>query len=253
MLAQSPTIAVYISLPHIVPTNSSTLTDFLLSAQTSSIITLVANVHSYPSSATSRPSVFPSMFSFLIVTLALAASTVSGHSNSPSAAALITGTPFDMSSSATPTPAPELAARQDWVSPPALPTPPAWSAPPVPSAPAWSQPLVPTVPTVVITATTSPTPSQTYTWEETHDDSKNTKKHELIALIIVCTLVGLVLVIFVPCMLWHKCRNGRIKNKGMQVPDVEEGVAQFRVMPQQPQPLVHATRVRDGGWTNVPL
>lgn len=257
----------------------SSLTLLPLSTNIRSRYALVANLHTctvpYSTiSATSRSPVFPNMFSTLILSLALAASTVHGHSDSLSAAAIVTGTPFDMRPSTTPTPtptptpSPELAARQnDWVSPPAIPiaTPPFWSAPPIPSAPAWSQPAIPTptVPTAVVTVTAVASPSSTYSWDETHDDSKNTRQHRDIAIGIVGGLVVLVLLVFIPCMLWHRCyKGGRcVKNKGAKVPDVEEGRAHFNWvgnagcagLPQAPQPLVQATRGKDGIWSHIPL
>ncbi|OAK94163.1 hypothetical protein IQ06DRAFT_353619 [Phaeosphaeriaceae sp. SRC1lsM3a] len=193
---------------------------------------------------------------FFVLALGLAATFASAHPTSPaspSALAIASGTPFDMQ------PQPTILARESERASPIAPI------PTPPRAPAWSpapiQPLIPTpVATVIVTSTTPASPSYSYSWAETHDDSKNTRQHELIAGIIVGVVLGLGMLVCIVGVCVNRCRpgGGKLRNKGVRVPDVEHGVvtpaeAVRRDGPGYVQPLMRATRGPDGRFSHMPV
>ncbi|KAH7406567.1 hypothetical protein DE146DRAFT_777910 [Phaeosphaeria sp. MPI-PUGE-AT-0046c] len=149
-----------------------------------------------------------------IIALALTATFAAfAHPSSPaslSALAIVSGTPFAMHPSSL------MARPNDWASPATpLPTPPAAQIEP----PALAGPVIATAP-VPAPAPSSPT----YTWAETHDDSKNTHTHEIIAASVVGIIFGLGLVVCAAGVCFRTCRSGTVKDRGMRIPDVEGGV-----------------------------
>jgi hypothetical protein len=126
-------------------------------------------------------------------------------------AAISTGTPFLMVSNI---PTPALLARQ-WDTPAApiwTPNAPAWT----PAAPAWTPATQSSwapspIATVVVAAPPTPTPS--YTWAETHDDSKNTNISKIIGFSIGGGILGIAILFAIYGTIRYKCCAGRTKNK----------------------------------------
>lgn len=121
--------------------------------------------------------------------------------------AISTGMPFEMP---TATSAPALAVRQwDWA-PSAPASAPAWTPAPQPS---WAPAPVETM-LVTPTPTWLPSPTPSYSWEETHNDDKNTLTHEIIAAIVVGSFVGIPILGVIFFCIYRKCRGNKVKNQG---------------------------------------
>jgi hypothetical protein len=134
--------------------------------------------------------------------------------------AISSGPPFTMASQTPPT---NIVARQ-WNTPAApiwTPAAPAWT----PEAPAWSpvpqQSWAPT-PAATVVVTSPPTPSPSYTWAETHDDSKNTNISKIIGLSVGGGLLGVAFLYAIYGTIRYKCCTRRNKTKGSRE-DVESG------------------------------
>jgi hypothetical protein len=134
--------------------------------------------------------------------------------------AISTGTPFIMASNI---PTPALLVRQ-WDTPAAsiwTPNAPAWT----PAAPAWTPATQSSwapspIATIVVTAPPTPTPS--YTWAETHDDSKNTNISKIIGFSIGGGILGIAFLFAIYGTIRYKCCAQRRKKKCSRE-DVEAG------------------------------
>jgi hypothetical protein len=131
------------------------------------------------------------------------------------ALAMSSGTPFQMADSI-PTPTLLMARSFDWTPSVAalVATVPAVISSPSARAPSPVPSKSPAVTTIVVAPTASsstvlvPAPTPSYTWAETHDDSKNTHKNILVAVIVGSILAGAALVSFaVYCV--HRCIHGK--------------------------------------------
>lgn len=92
------------------------------------------------------------------------------------------------------------------------------------ATPAWTFPIQSWAPnavqTVVVTATPThaymATSTPLYTYEETHNDSKNTRIHEIIAGLVIGGVFGIAIIWCLIGTLVSRCRRGRFRNQGTQ-------------------------------------
>jgi hypothetical protein len=72
------------------------------------------------------------------------------------------------------------------------------------------------VETILVTPTPTwlPSPTPSYTWEETHNDDKNTLTHEIIAAIVVGSFVGIPILGVIFFCIYRKCCGNKVKNQG---------------------------------------
>ncbi|KAF1913096.1 hypothetical protein BDU57DRAFT_597526 [Ampelomyces quisqualis] len=147
------------------------------------------------------------------LSLLLVASALPAPSLEPSIVtkvAISTGTRFGRT---TPKAPGAIVHRQwDWApsAPPSAPAVPAWTAVPQPS---WTPSPVATA-IITPTPTWSPSPTPSYSWEETHNDDKNTLTHEIIAAIVVGSFVGIPILGCIFFCIYRKFRGNNVKNQG---------------------------------------
>lgn len=171
--------------------------------------------------------------------------------------AISTRVPFDMTASTLT--ANILARADDWAVPsPAAPTwtadPPLWS----PSPPAWSDtPQQPWAASLIPSATSIPKPSPSYTWAETHDDSKTTLTNSIIFGIVFGGFFALGVLTFIIFTTYHRAIKPWYRNrrgggdvetaKAVSIASMDAGGVQMTEVPER----VHVRSTEDGGFRVV--
>jgi hypothetical protein len=171
--------------------------------------------------------------------------------------AISTGMPFGMAAS---DPTPNIAARSgEWAAPAWTadlsvwtPSPPAWTdAPPQ----TWAATPIPSwAPTQ---ASPSPTPNPSYTWAETHDDSKTTLTNGIICGIVFGGFFALVILVFAVFTTYHRAikpwYRGRLGKgdieaaKAVSIASTDAGGVQMTEVPER----THVRSTEDGGFRIV--
>ncbi|KAH3911913.1 hypothetical protein HBI56_137490 [Parastagonospora nodorum] len=210
------------------------------------------------------------MFSTITLSLVLFASSALALPLSVPEPSIVTkmaisiGVPFDMETSKS-SPAAHIVARSaEWAVP--SPAAPAWTADPsvwTPSPPAWTDapqqtwaaiPIPSWAPTQ---ASPTPTPNPSYTWAETHDDSKTTLTNGIICGIVFGGFFALVILVFAIFTTYHRAikpwyRGRRGKGdieaaKAVSIASTDAGGVQMTEVPER----IHVRSTEDGGFRVV--